>query len=139
MTNTIKHQGVVESINDSLLRVRIVQTSACTSCSVKGHCSSADSKEKVIEIINSSTIYRIGEEVMIIGTTSMGVKAVILAFVVPFFLLVFSLFVLMALINNDLLASLFSLATLIPYYMVLWLLKSRLKQQFSFTIKPINN
>ena len=69
----------------------------------------------------------------------MGMMAVLLAFVLPFVLLIFSLFLLMALIENELYAALLSLAVLIPYYFVLWLNKTRLKQQFSFTIKPINN
>ena len=37
-----------------LLSVRIVQTSACAACSVKGHCSSADSKDKIIDIIDTA-------------------------------------------------------------------------------------
>ena len=110
--NTIKHLGIVENIQGSHLSVRIVQTSACAACSAKGHCSSE---------------------------TSMGMMAVVLAFVLPFVLLIFSLFLLMALIENELYAALLSLAVLIPYYFVLWLNKTRLKQQFSFTIKPINN
>ncbi|MRZ17757.1 hypothetical protein GKD60_25350 [Parabacteroides distasonis] len=80
-----------------------------------------------------------GEKVMVVGETSMGMMAVVLAFVLPFVLLIFSLFLLMAWIENELYAALLSLAVLIPYYFVLWLNKTRLKQQFSFTIKPINN
>ena len=136
--NTIKHLGIVENIQGSHLSVRIVQTSACAACSAKGHCSSADSKDKVIDIIDTAaSSYQVGEKVMVVGETSMGMMAVVLAFVLPFVLLIFSLFLLMALIENELYAALLSLAVLIPYYFVLW--KTRLKQQFSFTIKPINN
>ena len=137
MANTITHQGIVENINGSHLRVRIIQTSACSSCSVKGHCSSADSKEKLIDIIDTVHTYEVGEQVMIIGAMSMGVKAVLLAFVAPFVLLVASLFLFMLLMGDELYASLFSLAVLVPYYFVLWLNRTRLKQQFSFTIKPL--
>ena len=52
--NTIKHLGIVENIQGSHLSVRIVQTSACAACSAKGHCSSADSKDKIIDIIDST-------------------------------------------------------------------------------------
>ena len=141
--NTIKHLGIVENIQGSHLSVRIVQTSACAACSAKGHCSSADSKDKIIDIIDiidtAASSYQVGEKVMVVGETSMGMMAVVLAFVLPFVLLIFSLFLLMALIENELYAALLSLAVLIPYYFVLWLNKTRLKQQFSFTIKPINN
>lgn len=136
--NTIDHLGVVESIEGSHLSVRIVQTSACVSCSVKGHCSSADSKDKIIDIIDETApSYEVGEQVMVVGRTSMGMMAVALAFIIPFLILIISLFVFMAWIKSELYAALFSLLILVPYYFLLWLNKTRLKQQFTFTIKPI--
>ena len=138
--NTIKHLGIVENIQGSHLSVRIVQTSACAACSVKGHCSSADSKDKIIDIIDTAAAsYQVGENVMVVGETSMGMQAVALAFIIPFVLLIFTLFLFMALIENELYAAFLSLAVLVPYYYILWLNKTRLKQKFSFTIKPINN
>ena len=138
--NTIKHLGIVENIQGSHLSVRIVQTSACAACSVKGHCSSADSKDKIIDIIDTAAAsYQVGENVMVVGETSMGMQAGALAFIIPFVLLIFTLFLFMALIENELYAALLSLAVLVPYYYILWLNKTRLKQKFSFTIKPINN
>ena len=138
--NTIKHLGIVENIQGSHLSVRIVQTSACAACSVKGHCSSADRKDKIIDIIDTAAAsYQVGENVMVVGETSMGMQAVALAFIIPFVLLIFTLFLFMALIENELYAALLSLAVLVPYYYILWLNKTRLKQKFSFTIKPINN
>ena len=62
MANIIKHKGTVENIDGSLYRVRIQQTSACASCSAKGYCSSSDSKEKIIEVYDSSNSYKVGEE-----------------------------------------------------------------------------
>ena len=138
--NTIKHLGIVENIQGSHLSVRIVQTSACAAWSAKGHCSSADSKDKIIDIIDTAaSSYQVGEKVMVVGETSMGMMAVVLAFIIPFILLIFSLFLFMALMENELYSALLSLAILIPYYFILWLNKTRLKQKFSFTIKPINN
>ena len=139
MMNIITHQGIVENINGSQVSVRIIQTSACSACSVKGHCSSADSKEKVIEVTDASSSYRVGDSVTLVGSTSMGMQAVLFAFVLPFFVLVFALFLFMALTQNELYAALAALAVLIPYYYIIWLNRSRLKRKFSFTIKPINN
>ena len=119
MADTIKHQGIVENINGTHLQVRIVQTSACAACSIKGHCTSADAKEKLIDV-------------------TMGVMAVLLAFVVPFLVLVVSLFVFMAIWNDELGAALGALFLLVPYYFILWLNKSRLGKKFSFSIQPMN-
>ncbi|MDR0892228.1 MAG: SoxR reducing system RseC family protein [Mediterranea sp.] len=139
MTNDlITHSGIVENIAGSHLSVRIIQTSACAACSVKGYCSSADSKEKIIDIIDPrAASYREGQSVVIVGRTSMGMRAVALAFVLPFVLLVATLFVGMDALGNELYAALLALGILIPYYIILWLCRTRLKQTFSFTIKPI--
>lgn len=136
--NTIEHSGVVENIEGSHLLVRIIQTSACAACGAKGHCSSADKKDKIIDIFDSAaSSYKVGEQVMITGKMSMGMMAVALAFVIPFVLLIAALFLFMAWTENELYASFLSLAILVPYYFILWLNQSRLKHQFSFTIKSI--
>lgn len=138
MANTIKHQGIVENIRDSHLQVRIVQTSACATCSIKGHCTSADTKEKLIDVTDwNASDYQIGDRVWVVGELSMGYMAVLLAFVIPFLILVLSLFLFMYVWNNELSASLASLSLLVPYYGVLWFNKARIGKKFSFTILPM--
>ena len=73
MANTIKHQGIVENINGSHLQVRIIQTSACASCSVKGHCTSADTKEKLVDVTDAyAASYHPGDRVWVTGRTFNG-------------------------------------------------------------------
>lgn len=140
MANTIRHQGIVESINGSYLQVRIVQTSACSSCSVKGHCTSADTKEKMIDVTDiNAGAYQVGDRVWVIGELSMGVMAILFAFIFPFLILIISLFIFMAVWNDELGSALCSLALLIPYYSILWLNKLRMGKKFSFSIQPISN
>lgn len=139
MANTIRHQGIVENIKGSHLQVRIIQTSACAACSVKGHCSSADTKEKLIDVMDiNAASYQPGDHVWVIGELSMGVMAVLFAFIFPFLVLVISLFVFMTIWSDELLSALCSLALLIPYYYIMWLNRSRLGKKFSFSIKPMN-
>lgn len=140
MGNMINHLGIVENINGSHISVRITQTSACVSCTAKGHCSSADNKDKIIDVIDpNASSYQIGEQVMVIGETSMGMMAVVLAFIIPFVLLIVSLFLLMAVFDNELYAGIISLAVLVPYYIILWWNKAQLRHKFAFTIESINN
>ena len=135
MANTIKHQGIVENINGSHLQVRIIQTSACASCSVKGHCTSADTKEKLVDVADANAAsYQPGDRVWVTGELSMGVMAVLFAFIFPFLIL----FVFMAIWNDELRSALCSLALLIPYYYILWLNKSRMGKKFSFSVRPMN-
>ncbi|MBR6432956.1 SoxR reducing system RseC family protein [Bacteroides sp. KG156] len=140
MANTIiRHQGIVENISGSHLQVRIVQTSACASCSVKGHCTSAETKEKLVDVYDvDAASYRPGDRVWVAGRLSMGAMAVLLAFILPFLVLIVSLFVLMAVRNDELFAALGSLALLIPYYYILWLNKARIGKKFSFSVLPMN-
>ena len=139
MANTIKHQGIVENINGSHLQVRIIQTSACASCSVKGHCTSADTKEKFVDVtVDNAASYQPGDHVWVMGELSMGALAVLFAFIFPFLILIISLFVFMALWNDELCSALCSLSLLIPYYCILWLNKSRMGRKFSFSIRPMN-
>ena len=140
MANTIKHLGIVESISNQHLQVRIVQTSACASCSIKGHCTSADVKEKLIDITDvDASMYHQGDHVWVIGTLSMGGMAVLLAFIIPFFIVVISIFIFMALWSNELLSALCSLAFLLPYYYILRIKKEWLGKKFAFTIQPMGD
>ena len=142
MNNNIKHLGIVESIDGSHVRVKILQSSACSSCSVKGHCNISETKEKIIDIHDkkSAECCSIGQQVMVCGTTSMGMKAVLLAFVLPFVVLLAALFVSMRVTDGDEATSaLVSLCTLIPYYILIYLLRNKISRTFSFTLETINN
>ncbi len=120
-------------------QVRIIQTSACASCSVKGHCTSADTKEKLVDVADADAAsYQPGDRVWVTGELSMGVMAVLFAFIFPFLILIISLFVFMAIWNDELRSALCSLALLIPYYYILWLNKSRMGKKFSFSVRPMN-
>lgn len=141
MADIIKHRGIVESISGSYMQVRIVQTSACSACSVKGHCHASESKEKRVDVFSAKApSCRVGEEVMLYGTTSMGMQAVLLAFGVPFLVLLAVLFVAMRLTEGDeLLSAVVSLSALAPYYLVIYMCRDKLGKRFSFTVEPINN
>ena len=141
MTNQIKHLGIVESIEGLHVKVRILQISACSTCSIKGHCNASDMEEKLIDAYNHRGMpCEIGDHVMICGTTSMGMKAVLLAFAIPFIILLVSLFVTMEFTGGDeMLSALVSLCMLIPYYIIIYLIRNKLSKTFSFTLESINN
>lgn len=138
MTNIIKHSGIVERVDGSHISVKIMQTSACAACKVKGYCSSADSQEKIIDIYDPDTYYKVGEEVMVYATVSMGMQAVLISFIIPFIIIMAVLFGMMAFtLQDELLSAVTALMSLIPYYIILYLFRNRLKKKFSFTLKPI--
>ena len=91
MADIIKHRGIVEKVDGTHITVRIVQTSACAACSAKGLCNASESKEKQIDVYEVNPSYQIGEEVVLCGTTSMGMRAVLLAFGVPLLIVMIAL------------------------------------------------
>ena len=136
MADIIKHRGVVEKIEGTHVVVRIVQTSACSACSAKGLCNASESKEKQIDVYGVQASYRIGEEVVVCGTTSMGMRAVFLAFGVPLLILLLALFVTMRITDGDALLSAFvALLAVMPYYLLVYFMKDKLDRTFSFTIE----
>ena len=136
MADIIKHRGVVEKIDGSHVVVRIVQTSACSACSAKGLCNASESKEKQIDVYESNPSYRIGEEVVLCGSTSMGMRAVFLAFGIPVLLLLFALFATMRITDGDaLLSAIVAMLAIIPYYFVIYLMKDKMDRTFSFVIE----
>mgnify|MGYP003536498838 FL=1 len=136
MADIIKHRGIVEKVEGAHVVVRIVQTSACAACSAKGLCNASESKEKQIDVYEVNAPYRIGEKVVLIGTTSMGMRAVALAFGVPLLLLILALFVTMRVTDGDaLVSSLVALLAVVPYYLVIYFMKDKLNKTFSFTIE----
>lgn len=140
MSDIIKHLGTVENIEGAHIQVKIVQTSACSTCIAHKHCNSSESKDKIIDIYDKEAAsYHPGEEVYVYGTTTMGMKAVFWAFGVPFIILVIVLFGSMLLTNaNEALAALLVLVSLATYYFILFRHKEHFGKKFRFTIKPIN-
>jgi len=141
MSDIIQHQGTVESIDSSHIRVRIVQTSACASCVAHKYCNSSESKEKMIDVYTKEADrYAVGQSVNVYGTTSMGMRAVLWAFGVPFVVLVAVLYASFMLTGgNEPLSALWALGALVVYYLILYMCRDKMKKKFVFTIKSINN
>ena len=73
-------------------------------------------------------------------STSMGMKAVMVAFVIPFLVLLAALFITMRITDgNEPVSALIALVTLIPYYIIIYLIRNRLSKTFTFTLETINN
>ena len=88
MSESINHTGFVEKIDGDTVFVRITQQSACSGCHAQSMCSASEKKDKIIEVPDRSGRFRINEEVMICGQNSMGLQAVLLAFVIPLVIVV---------------------------------------------------
>ena len=135
MSKKISHSGVVEEITGDCVKVRIVQTSACASCKVAGHCNAAESKVKMVDVIcANSTDYKAGQEVVVSASGDVANKALLLGFGVPFLLLVSVLVIVLRLTSDEGVAALSAIGSLVPYYLLLWLLRDKIQKNISFQI-----
>ena len=138
----IKHDGIVIALEDNgMVRVRILQTSACASCKAKAMCASAESKEKEILALfvgeeakrreGERQDIKLGDEVVVMVQQKMGWKAILLAYMLPFV-------VMMAVvaIGNGLLGmreeviGTLALCAMGVYYIVLGFFKDKIQKEF---------
>ena len=151
----IKHDGIIIALNgDGTALVRIVQTSACAACKAKAMCASAESAEKEMTVVLlGDEQWAVGNEVEVMVQQKMGWKAVVLAYLLPFFVMLAVMF-----IGNGLLAmgdgaigllgdeakreavlGTVALCAMALYYLVLGMFKDKLQKEFSFTARKKNN
>ncbi len=135
MENRISHEGIITEIDSNNVRVKILSKSACASCNIKGACNMSEMKEKIIVIPRpeNKDLY-IGQEV----TVSMGLgqanKAVIFAYVIPTIILFSMIFILNYFKVEEGINALISIGSLIPYYLILFLFKDKIKRKFEYEI-----
>lgn len=138
MDESIQHRGKIEKIENGTVYVHIIQQSACSGCHAKGICSAADMKVKTIEIPDTSGSWQVGEDVEICGKASMGMRAVVMAFVLPLLLIVAAIVVGANVGWTDSFSSSVALIVLVVYYLIMYLLRGKLKKEFVFTLKKLN-
>lgn len=136
MGNKITHQGVVDSIEGDRVRVRILQHSACSACKVAGHCNASETKEKLIDVhtVNAS-LFSVGQTVTVEADASVGLTASFYGYVLPLIWMVGVLVGVRVASGSDGMAALASIASLIPYYLLLYLFRNKVKRQLYFRIK----
>lgn len=138
MQNTIEHQGVIISKDDKMARVKIEQTSACASCHVKSVCGASDKSEKIIDANIIDDTLKVGDQVTIIGQKSLGFQAILLAYILPFIVIIATLFIVNIFTTNEIIIGTCALASLIPYFIVLRLMRNKIQAKFQFyAIKKI--
>lgn len=98
----------------------------------------AEMQEKLVEVKNNGKYeFSDGEKVNVTMRRSLGTKAVVLGYLIPFFIVIISLIVLLAVTKNEAVSGIVSVGLVIPYYIVLYTIRDQLKKTFEFTIEKI--
>ena len=137
MSTKISHSGIVESISEGCVQVRILQASACAACKVAGHCHASESKEKIVDvlIVPDASRLKVGDSVIVSASRDVANKALLLGFGVPFLILVSVLFIMLKVVSDEGLAAITAILALMPYYGMLYLMRDRIQQKIAFSIE----
>jgi sigma-E factor negative regulatory protein RseC len=139
MSQKISHAGIIESIQGDSIKVRIVQTSACAACKVASHCNAAESKVKLVDVVGADASgYQLGQEVVVWASKDVANRALLLGFGLPFLMMVAVLVMVLYLTDNEGVAALSALGSLVPYYFLLWWYRDRIQRGISFRIEDKN-
>jgi sigma-E factor negative regulatory protein RseC len=137
MDELIRHTGVIMSTSDRVAHVQIVQTSACSACKAKSMCMSAESQAKEMDVIMLEPM-QVGDKVEVEVRERLAWKAVLLAYILPFIVMMGLIAVLdFATEWSEAVIGTLSLCGIALYYIGLSFFKDRLQKQFTFTARKL--
>jgi len=143
ISKDILHTGRIVEIGPQMISVEIVNKSACAACHAKGVCGASDEQVRIIDIPQTISTrvedYRVGEEVNLKLSQSLGIRAVFIAYVVPLIVLMASILVLSSILTEQLYVGLCSLAAVAVYYIFVAIFRDKLERVFTFSIEKLHN
>ena len=133
---TISHEGIVTKITNDELEIKILAQSACAACHAKSACGMGEQAEKILTVPRpKDRDFTLNQKVNVRMSIGQGNKAAVLAYLIPIVLLLAVLFVCLGFGVSEGLSALISIIALIPYYIVLYLQRDKLKKRFEYTIE----
>ncbi len=134
-TDTISHEGIVTKITDDELEIKILAQSACAACHAKSACGMGEQAEKTLTVPRpQGREFALNQRVNVKMAIGQGNKAAVLAYLIPIILLLAVLFVCLGLGMDDGPSALVAIVALIPYYIILYFQRDKLKKQFLYII-----
>ncbi|REE83174.1 RseC/MucC-like positive regulator of sigma(E) [Lutibacter oceani] len=131
--NEIKHEGYISKITNQVITVSLKGNVNCEGCKAQSACGVSESNDKEIEILNTNQSFKLSDPVNVVLEKSLGLKAVFWAYVFPFILMMLTLIITSNFLK-EWIAGLVSLFMLIPYYFVLYKMKSSFQKAFQISI-----
>ena len=133
---TVFHEGIITKITDDELEIKILAQSACAACHAKSACGMSEHSEKILTVPRpKDQQFSLMQKVNVTMAIGQGNKAAVLAYLIPIVLLLAVLFICLGLGLSEGLSALLSIAALIPYYIVLYLNRDKLKRRFEYRIE----
>ena len=135
MDELIRHEGIVLSTDGKMAHIQIVQSSACSACKAKAMCSSSESQAKEMDALMLEPMVA-GDRVEVEVREHLAWKAVLLAYVLPFIVMMSVIAVLDLLTHwDEAIVGTVALCSIALYYLALSQFRHRLQKQFTFTAR----
>lgn len=132
---TLCHEAIVKKIDGDKITVQMHVESACATCHTRHLCGMSESKLEELVIDNFyHEQFEVGENVQVEIKNTLAWKAIIICYLVPFIILICTLFILTKTIKQELMSVLFSLGAVALYYFVVWLFRDRIEHNTQFII-----
>lgn len=135
----VTHTGFVKEIGSRGIKVGIVVQSGCASCEIKGTCNMSEQADKELDIECNPLDFKIGQQVIVRLKSSQGMNAIFLGYVLPFLVLLTVMIVSSYLTNDEGITGIVGIASLAPYYAVLYFYRNKIKKKFTYVVNPLTN
>lgn len=129
----VKHDGIISKVTKDLVTVTLSGNINCEGCKAKAVCGASESSDKEVEVPNESLNWGVNESVTVLLKKHLAVKAVFFAYIFPFILLLGTLLIASNYLE-EWAAGLLALFILVPYYMILYVLRPAFKKEFKVSI-----
>lgn len=132
---SISHTGTITAVGKGTIEVAVRPEGACGSCHARTVCGASGNEDRkmTVPVINSADFSE-GETVEVSIEKTMGVKAVLLAYVTPFVIMFAVLLIMLQTGFSELSAGISALAAVALWYMVLGMLRRKLDKEIIFKV-----
>lgn len=134
---TIRQSATVMQVTPSEIEVEVCRPEACAACKAKSVCSEGGSSGngRHMTLLNDGQGYAVGEQVTLVMRRSSGLKAVLIAYLVPVFLIVAALLIFQAMQVKDIIAAIVTLGLLGLYFLIVRLLRGHINRELTIEIE----
>lgn len=134
-SGTIRQSATVIRVDATQIEVEVCRPEACAACKAKSVCSEGGGQGKRMTLANDGQGYQRGEQITLVMRRSAGLKAVVIAYLVPVILVVAALLVFQTVQIKETVAAISTLVLLGLYFLVIRLLRGRLNRELTIEIE----
>lgn len=134
-SGTIRQSATVIRVDATQIEVEVCRPEACAACKAKSVCSEGGGQGKRMTLANDGQGYQLGEQITLVMRRSAGLKAVVIAYLVPVILVVTALLVFQTIHMQETVAAISTLVLLGLYFLVIRLLRGRLNRELTIEIE----